>query len=98
MKGIYSLLANLLYGMGMRIMECVRLRVNDVDFDRHEILVRDGKGSKDRVMMLPAAVTAALQLHLQQRQALFEDDKGQGKAEVYLPERCEYDHDLHPCA
>jgi integron integrase len=86
MKGIYSLLANLLYGTGMRIMECVRLRVMDVDFDRYEILVRDGKGGKDRVTMLPALVVAPLKLHLQQRQALFEDDKRNGKADVYLPD------------
>lgn len=86
MKGIYSLLANLLYGTGMRIMECVRLRVKDVDFDRHEILIRDGKGGKDRVTMLPVSVVTLLQLHLQKRQALFEDDQRQGKAEVYLPD------------
>lgn len=86
MKGIYSLLANLLYGTGMRIMECVRLRVMDVDFDRYEILVRNGKGGKDRVTMLPALVVAPLKLHLQQRQALFEDDKRNGKADVYLPD------------
>jgi integron integrase len=86
MKGIYSLLTNLLYGTGMRIMECVRLRVKDVDFDRYEILVRDGKGGKDRVTMLPALVVVPLKLHLQQRQALFEDDKRNGKAEVYLPD------------
>jgi integron integrase len=86
MNGIYSLLANLLYGTGMRIMECVRLRVKDVDFDRNEILVRDGKGGKDRVTMLPTLVVAPLKLHLQQRQALFEDDKRKSKAEVYLPD------------
>jgi integron integrase len=86
MNGIYSLLANLLYGTGMRIMECVRLRVKDVDFDRYEILVRDGKGGKDRVTMLPALTIAPLKQHLEQRQALFENDKRRGKAQVYLPD------------
>jgi integron integrase len=86
MNGVYGLMANLLYGTGMRIMECVRLRVKDVDFDRCEILVRDGKGGKDRVTMLPTVVVAPLKLHLQQRQALFEDDKRKDKAEVYLPD------------
>jgi integrase len=62
------------------------LRVKDVDFDCYEILVRDGKSGKDRVTMLPVLVVAPLKLHLQQRQALFEDDKRNVKAEVYLPD------------
>ncbi|MDD5274945.1 MAG: integron integrase [Methylovulum sp.] len=86
MKGIYALMANLLYGTGMRLMECVRLRVKDVDFGRGEIMIRNGKGSKDRVTMLPASVVANLQAHLAQRQALFEDDKRQGKAGVFMPD------------
>jgi len=52
MSGTYGLMANLLYGTGMRLMECVRLRVKDVDFERGEILIRDGKGAKDRVTNL----------------------------------------------
>jgi integrase len=59
MDGVYGLMACLLYGTGMRLMECVRLRVKDVDFGRNEILIRDGKGAKDRVTMLPAALGAA---------------------------------------
>jgi len=59
MDGVYGLMARLLYGTGMRLMECVRLRVKDVDFGRNEILIRDGKGAKDRVTMLPAALGAA---------------------------------------
>jgi integrase len=59
LSGTNSLIASLLYGSGMRIMECLRLRVKDVDFERGEILVRDGKGAKDRVTMLPAAVADA---------------------------------------
>lgn len=85
MSGTYGLMASLLYGTGMRLMECVRLRVQDVDFARNEIMIRDGKGAKDRVTMLPASVVPALQTHLQNRRALFEDDLRLGKASVYLP-------------
>ena len=60
MEGGYGLMARLLYGTGMRLMECVRLRVKDVDFGRGEILVRDGKGAKDRVTMLPQSLVTDL--------------------------------------
>ncbi len=86
MSGVHGLMARLLYGTGMRLMECVRLRVKDVDFTRREILVRDGKGAKDRVTMLPDSVVVALQDHLQQRRALFNDDRQLGKAGVYMPD------------
>jgi integron integrase len=89
MSGIYGLMANLLYGTGMRLMECVRLRVKDVDFERGEILIRDGKGAKDRVTMLPESLMVSLQAHLQQRRALFDDDTRLGKASVYLPDALE---------
>jgi len=86
MKDMYGLMANMLYGTGMRLMECVRLRVKDVDFERSEILIRDGKGGKDRVTMLPSLVVTGLQAHLEQRRTLFEDDKRIGKANVFLPD------------
>lgn len=86
MNGMYGLMANMLYGTGMRLMECVRLRVKDVDFERNEILIRDGKGGKDRVTMLPSSVVTGLQAHLEQRRTLFEDDKRIGKANVFLPD------------
>ncbi|WP_310446096.1 integron integrase [Thiobacillus sp.] len=89
MAGVYGLMARLLYGTGMRLMECVRLRVKDVDFARREILIRDGKGAKDRVTMLPDSVVGALQDHLQQRRALFDDDRQKGKATVYMPDALE---------
>ncbi|WP_027147331.1 integron integrase [Methylobacter marinus] len=89
MSGIHGLMANLLYGTGMRLMECVRLRVKDVDFERGEILIRDGKGAKDRVTMLPESLKASLQAHLQQRRALFDDDTRLRKASVYLPDALE---------
>lgn len=65
LEGTPGLMARVLYGTGMRLMECVRLRVKDVDFDRLEIRVRDGKGGKDRVTMLPRAVVEPLRGHLQ---------------------------------
>lgn len=64
LKGTHLLIASLLYGGGMRLMEAVRLRVKDVEFSRREILVREGKGFKDRVTMLPEAVVASLKTHL----------------------------------
>jgi integrase len=91
--GVYGLMARLLYGTGMRLMECVRLRVKDVDFGRNEILVRDGKGTKDRVMMLPAALAAPLRDHLARRRVIYEDDLRDGRAaEVSSPARREEPH------
>ncbi|MFV0370803.1 MAG: integron integrase [Azonexus sp.] len=84
-EGTYGLMLRLLYGTGMRLMECVRLRVKDVDFARSEIMVRDGKGAKDRVTMLPQRVINDLQSHLQRRRQLYEDDLAKGMAAVYLP-------------
>jgi integron integrase len=92
MSGIHGLMANLLYGTGMRLMECVRLRVKDVDFERGEILIRDSKGAKDRVTMLPESLKASLQAHLQQRRALFDDDIRLGKASIYLPDALEREY------
>ena len=62
MTGVHGLMARLLYGTGMRLMECVRLRVKDVDFERAEIVVRDGKGAKDRITMLPQALIGSFAL------------------------------------
>jgi integron integrase len=85
LKGTHALIASLLYGGGMRLMEAVRLRVKDVDFARHEILVREGKGFKDRVTMLPESVTAALKAHMAKVKTLHEEDLALGYGEVYLP-------------
>ncbi|MDD5461810.1 MAG: integron integrase [Methylococcales bacterium] len=83
--GIYKLLGYLAYGTGMRLMEVMRLRIKDIDFERKEILVRDGKGSKDRVTMLPEAVIESLRLHLQTVKAQHEADLKAGYGTVYLP-------------
>lgn len=85
LSGSHLLIASLLYGGGMRLMEAVRLRVQDVEFARHEIIVREGKGFKDRVTMLPEAVVVQLKAHLVKVKALHEEDLAQGYGEVYLP-------------
>jgi integron integrase len=85
MTGTHQLMASLLYGTGMRLMECVRLRVKDVDFAANHILVRDGKGWKDRVTMLPDRLKAKLQTHLKRVKLLHEKDLADGHGRVYLP-------------
>jgi integron integrase len=85
MDGVYSLMAKLLYGTGMRLMECVRLRVKDVDFSRKEIIIREGKGNKDRVTVLPEQLIPLLKSHLTTRHAQYLSDKTQERASVYLP-------------
>lgn len=85
LEGTHWLISSLLYGSGLRIMECLRLRVKDVDFTRREILIRDGKGFKDRVTMLPVALVNPLQLHLKKVKALHEADLQAGFGAVYLP-------------
>jgi integron integrase len=85
MNGNHWLMAMLLYGAGLRLMECCRLRVKDVDFSQNHIVIRDGKGSKDRHTMLPAAVKDVLYEHLQQVKRLHEDDLKQGLGRVVLP-------------
>jgi len=85
MSGVPQLMAKLLYGSGLRLMECVRLRVKDVDFVQHQIIVRDGKGGKDRITMLPDAIVPALQEHLQRVKLLHESDLAYGNGSVYLP-------------
>lgn len=85
LQGTHWLIASLLYGTGMRIMECMRLRIKDIDFSRKEILVRDGKGFKDRVTMLPASLANPLREHLQKVKTLHEQDLAAGFGSVYLP-------------
>jgi integron integrase len=75
----------LLYGTGLRLVEACRLRVMDVDFSMRQIVVRDGKGAKDRVTMLPDALVAPLQAHLMAVRDVFERERDAGEAGVYLP-------------
>ncbi|MEO6687680.1 MAG: integron integrase [Dokdonella sp.] len=85
MSGITWLMAALLYGAGLRLMECVRLRVQDVDFARREITVRQGKGGKDRRTMLPAIAADALQAQFAEAKRLHERDLAAGFGAVWLP-------------
>jgi integron integrase len=85
MRGTPRLMAALMYGTGMRLMECVRLRVQDVDFGYRQIIVRDGKGKKDRVVPLPQSVSTELQTHLEQVRSLHEEDLRNGFGTVHLP-------------
>jgi integron integrase len=85
MSGTMGLMASLLYGTGMRLMEGLRLRVKDVEFSRREIIVREGKGNKDRVTVLPENLILPLQAHLVKVKALHERDLAAGFGEVYLP-------------
>src|SRR6267378_7193175 len=89
MHGMYRLMAGLLYGSGLRLMECVRLRVKDVDFGYARITVRDGKGGKDRVTMLPVNLASALERHLAKVKMQHEEDLAEGLGEVYLPDALE---------
>src|SRR5262249_41203003 len=89
MRGTSGLIARLLYGSGLRILECLRLRVKDVDFARKEILVRDGKGAKDRVTMLPQTIVEPLQRHLARVRDLHAEDWATGFGSVYLPSALE---------
>jgi integron integrase len=86
MSGTMGLLASLLYGTGMRLLEGLRLRVKDVEFERREIIVREGKGNKDRVTVLPENLVLPLQAHLKRVKALHEKDLAAGFGEVYLPD------------
>ena len=85
MDGTAGLVAELLYGTGMRLLEGLRLRVKDVEFARREIVVREGKGGKDRVTVLPENLMAPLQAQLQKARALHEKDLAAGLGRVYLP-------------
>lgn len=84
LKGVYALMAGLLYGGGLRLMECVRLRVKDVDFAQNQIIVRDGKGQKDRVTILPERFKLLLKEHLARVKKLYDKDLAEGRGEVYL--------------
>jgi integron integrase len=86
LHGMPRLMARLLYGSGLRLMECVRLRVKDIDFGYARITVREGKGGKDRVTMLPANLVPGLERHLQKVKAQHEQDIDDGFGYVYLPD------------
>ncbi|MGA9997485.1 MAG: integron integrase [Pyrinomonadaceae bacterium] len=85
LTGIHHLMASLLYGAGLRLMECVRLRVKDIDFGYQQIIVRDGKGEKDRRTILPSTLVEPLRKQLKRAKFLHEEDLLHGHGSVYLP-------------
>lgn len=85
LRGHHALMARLLYGSGLRLMECLRLRVKDLDFGYREVLVVSGKGDKDRRTILPGSLVAPLRTHLQEVQAIHREDLAAGFGAVYLP-------------
>lgn len=85
MEGVTGLITRLLYGTGMRVLECLRLRVQDIDFPRKSITIRSGKGDKDRMALLPNDLIPALQHQLERTKAIHQADLAEGHGEVYLP-------------
>lgn len=85
LTGVNWIMATLLYGAGLRLMECMRLRVKDIDFSSNQIIIRDGKGDKDRITMLPQAVKKALSEHLIRVKKIHAKDLKNGYGAVYLP-------------
>ncbi len=84
-SGEPQMIVKVLYGSGLRLMECLRLRVKDIDFSMNQILVRQGKGGKDRVTVLPANILESLQAHLKKVRAIHENDCRRGFGHVNLP-------------
>jgi integron integrase len=89
MGGVHHLMVSLLYGSGLRLTECLSLRVKDIDFGYQQIHIRDGKGFKDRQTMLPISVIEPLQIQLQYALRLHQHDLAQGFGDVYLPNALE---------
>jgi integron integrase len=89
MEGIQKLMAMLLYGSGLRLMECLRLRVKDIDFEMKQIVVRNRKGTKDRITVLADNAKPDLKAHLEKVKMLHEEDMAKGFGKVYLPNALE---------
>ena len=85
MQGIHLLMARMLYGCGLRLMECIRLRIKDLDFDRNLVYVCAAKGGKDRTTLFPKSIQEELRQHVEKVRKIHEQDLEQGFGEVYLP-------------
>ena len=85
MQGIHKLLAAILYGAGLRILESLRLRIQDIEFERNQIVVRQGKGAKDRVTLLPQPLIEPIRRQMTHARQLHQQDLANGLGEVYLP-------------
>lgn len=89
MKGTHQLVAKLLYGCGLRISECLRLRIQDIDFEMNSVTVRSGKGDKDRVTTFPPSLRTPLETHLKKVKLVHDKDLSDGYGSVYLPHALE---------
>jgi len=96
LDGVYHLIAGLLYGSGLRLLECLRMRVQDIDYKYKEITIRDGKGGKDRITILPASYTETLKLHLKKVKIIHQQDLKEGNGEVFLPNALERKYPYAP--
>ena len=85
LSGTNRLMAKMLYGSGLRLIECIRLRVKDIDFAMNQLMVRDGKGKIDRITVLPESIKKEIQLHLAYVKKIHQDDLSRGYGSVYLP-------------
>lgn len=90
LRGLPRLAAALMYASGLRLLECLQLRVQDIDFDRSEILIRGGKGQKDRRALLPSALVGTLRAHLANLRRDYEEQRREGLGEVFLPEEVSF--------
>lgn len=97
MRGMARLMAQLLYGCGLRLNECARLRVKDVDFGYLQITIRDAKGGRDRVTMLPVTLVEPLRRQIEQRRLLHEEDLAAGLGAVFLPGAIARKYPNAPC-
>jgi integron integrase len=88
-EGVFLIMAQLLYGCGLRVLECCRLRMKDISFERGQIMVRAGKGNKDRIVMLPRLVRESLRKQMEWRSMVHERDLARGVARVELPDALE---------
>lgn len=90
LQGVNKLAVQIMYGSGLRIMECLRLRIKDIDFDNRQIVIRDGKGGGDRVTPLPNALIEPIQWQMQTVKAVHQQDLAEGYGSVYLPYAIEH--------
>ena len=86
LDGTHALMAKLIYGAGLRLMECVRLRIKDIDFNARQLTIRDGKGGKDRVTMFPDSLILPMRAHLERVRTLHDQDRQHELPGVYLPD------------
>jgi len=90
MTGVYKLIAQIMYGGGLRVMETMRLRIKDIDFANHQVIIRDGKGEDDRSTILPESLIEPLKIYLEQVKMIHAKDLAKGFGSVYMPFALEY--------